>query len=101
MNRAAYGITPDNLLRTLPAVLQQDEGMLDLATAISDALAARPDEIEALKIYTRIDGLPEELLDILAVDFKVDWWDANYTLSEKRQLLKDSWAVHRRLWGAD
>jgi phage tail P2-like protein len=48
-------------------------------------------------IYARIGALPEELLDILAYDFKVDWWDANYTLEEKRQTLKDSWNVHRRL----
>ena len=39
----------------------------------------------------------DQLLDILANDFKVDWWDANYTLEEKRRTLKDSWNVHRRL----
>ena len=48
-------------------------------------------------IYTRIDDLPEELLDILAYDFKVDWWDYDYTLEEKRATPKDSWNVHRTL----
>lgn len=91
------GITADNLLRTLPSVLQNDASMQALASSISSVLAARPAEIDLLRIYTQIDSLPEELLDILAYDFKVDWWDANYTLDEKRKTLKDSWNVHRIL----
>jgi phage tail P2-like protein len=71
--------------------------MLALATAAAKVAAARLDEIKRLRIYSRIDELPEELLDILAYDFKVDWWDANYTLEQKRQTLKDSWSVHRKL----
>ena len=51
--------------------------MLALATSIADVLAARPEEIRKIQIYTLIDELPEELLDILAYDFKVDWWDAD------------------------
>ena len=37
-----------------------------------------------LRIYTRIDELPEWLLDILARDFAVDWYDRSYTLEEKK-----------------
>ena len=91
------GITADNLLRTLPSVLQNDTSMQALASSISSVLAARPAEIDLIRIYTQIDFLPEELLDILAYDFKVDWWDANYTLDEKRKTLKDSWNVPRIL----
>ena len=56
-----------------------------------------PPEIAKLSLYTRIKELPENLLDILAYDFKVDWWDPNYTLEEKRQTFKDSWYVHKHL----
>jgi len=93
----AHGLTADNLLRALPTVLQGDAGMAALAAAIAEKLSARPDEIHRLMIYTRIDELPEELLDVLAVDFKVDWWDFDYTVEKKRQTLKDSWRVHRML----
>lgn len=92
-----HTLTAENMLRALPAVLQNDKSMVALATAIAEKLAARPAEIRQLMIYTRIDELPEALLDILAVDFKVDWWDPNYTLEEKRKILKDSWRVHRML----
>lgn len=92
-----HGLTAENILRTLPEALRNDKKMLALAASVSEALAARAEEIERLRIYTRMDTLPEELLDILAYDFKVDWWDADYTLEQKRQTLKDSWSVHRKL----
>lgn len=94
---STYGLTAENLLRTLPDVLKNDASMSALAASIAAILAARPAEIQQLMIYPRIDELPEDLLDILAHDFKVDWWDGDYTLDEKRQTLKDSWSVHRML----
>ena len=92
-----HGLTPENLLRTLPDALRNDESMAALAESIAGVLADRPGEIRNLLIYSRIDQLPEDLLDILAHDFKVDWWDGDYSLEEKRRTLKDSWRVHRML----
>lgn len=94
---SAHALTAENLLRALPEVLRNDESMAALAASVAQVLAQRPEEIQRLAIYPRIDELPEELLDILAYDFKVDWWDADYTLEEKRQILKDNWHVHRIL----
>ncbi|NCE66053.1 phage tail protein I, partial [Pseudoflavonifractor sp. 524-17] len=60
-----------------------------LAQAIAELLARRKEEIDRLLIYPAIDRLDEPLLDILARDFKVDWWDADYSVEEKRRTLKD------------
>lgn len=92
-----HGITVENLIISLPGILRGDDNMKALATSVASVLAGRVDEIQQLRIYSRIDELPEALLDILAKDFKVDWWDPNYTLEEKRRTLKDSWKVHRML----
>lgn len=92
-----HGITSDNLMRTLPDVLRNDENMKALAQVIADALSARKGEIDKLRIYTQIDNLPEDLLDILAHDFKVDWYGFDYGLEAKRALIKDSFQVHRKL----
>lgn len=92
-----HGLTAENLLSSLPLVLRNDPSMYALAAATAEALSTRVAEIDNLRIYSRIDELPEDLLDILAYDFKVDWWDGNYTLEEKRKTLKDSWRVHRML----
>ena len=92
-----HGLIRETLVATLPAALQKDPSAVALAEAMADLLARRPDEIEQLRIYPVIDRLDEQLLDILAYDFKVDWWDADYSLEEKRRTLKDSWRVHKVL----
>lgn len=92
-----HAITAENLLNALPVALQPDKTVSALAASAAEVLAGRPEEIDRLLIYPAIDRLDEELLDILAYDFKVDWWDAEYSLEEKRQTMKDSWAVHRML----
>ena len=90
-----HGLTPENLLVSLPQALQGDDSIVALAQAISSVLSGRIEEINHLRIYPAIDQLDEPLLDILAHDFKVDWWDADYALEEKRRTLKDSWRVHK------
>lgn len=93
----SHGLNRENLVATLPAALRKDPSAVALAEAAAELLARRPGEIGRLCIYPAIDALDERLLDILAYDFKVDWWDPNYTLEEKRRTLKDSWRVHKLL----
>lgn len=88
-------VTRDSILGVFPLAFDPD--MLALAESIADKLIGLYAETDLLKIYARIDELDDELLDILAYDFKVDWWDKDLTLAEKRQTLKDSWDVHRKL----
>lgn len=90
-------ISADNLMSAYPEVLRNDETMNAIGTAMAKAFMSVLADIGGIRIYTRIDELPVELLDILAVDFKVDWWDPNYTLEEKRKTLRDSWSVRRTL----
>lgn len=92
-----YGPTKERLVAALPIALQRDPSVVALAEAVAEALAMCPIEIDRLRIYSQIDLLDEPLLDILAHDYKVDWWDADYTLEEKRRTLKDSWRVHKTL----
>lgn len=94
MNKA-HGITKENLLASLPAVLANDDNMAALAAAVAEVLADRVGEIGRVSIYSQIDQLPNELLDILAYDFKVDWWNGDLTLDEKRRTLKNALSVHR------
>jgi len=91
------GLSKEALLRAFPVGLRQDATLAALGDVTAQALAARPAEIANLSIYARIMELPEELLDLLAYDYKVDWWDVNYSLEEKRRTLKDSWRVHKHL----
>ena len=91
------GLTKENLLSTLPAALREDASIAALAEAAAELLAARRGEISRLTLYPAIGRLEEPVLDALAWDFKVDWWDGDYSLEEKRRTLQDSWKVHKLL----
>ena len=97
MNDSELGITRENLLLIVPPALKQDPAMMARAAADAEAMAARLAEIDRVRIISNIDGLDEAVLDILARDFKVDWWDPEYSIEEKRRTLKGSWRVHKIL----
>lgn len=90
-------VTTDNLLTAFPAALIKDEKQLALATATAKELVELYENNDILALYARIDELDEVLLDILAYDFKIDWWGENYTISEKRETFKQCWNVKRKL----
>lgn len=92
-----HGLTAENLLSTLPSALREDASVFALAEAAAELLAARREETGRLTLYPAIGRLDEAVLDTLAWDFKVDWWDGDYSLEEKRRTLQDSWKVHRLL----
>lgn len=94
MNNTIYNI---DLTRMLPPSLKEDENMLALANAIQEELLETAKMARLANIYGRIDELPEEILDILAYDLHVDWYDYSYPLEVKRELIKTSTKVHKRL----
>lgn len=92
-----HAITAESLLRALPDVLREDAVTLGLATAIAAELEDAVSKVSLVNIYANIDTMDEPMLDILAKDFKVDWWRPNAPIEEKRNTLKTSWYVHRHL----
>ena len=89
------GITKENLLRHFSTALAEDEDIAALADAVAEQLAKQPGQIRLLLIYPNTDNLPEDLLDILAQDFNVYWWDGNASLETKRRIIKNAPASHR------
>lgn len=94
MNR---GITKENVLFTLPPALKGDTSTEALAEATAEVLTDRVVEIDRLRIISNIDNLEEALLDILAYDLKVDWYDYDYPVKAKRELIKNSVLAHKKL----
>ncbi len=90
-------ITKEMLLSTAPAVLLNDPEMHPLVELAADQMAKFYAKCSLPNIYSRIDELPEDLLDILAQDFKVEWYDYNWGIEAKRKTIKDSFFVHRHL----
>lgn len=93
----SHGISAESFLAALPEVLAADEVTQALAAAIAAELNEAVCKTSLASIYANIDTLEEPLLDILARDFKVDWWRRDAPLEEKRRTLRESWYVHRHL----
>ena len=81
----------------LPEALKKDPKMVALANATAAALLDTSGIMDTVLIYSRFDELPEELVDILAYDMHVDWYDYSYPIEVKRRTIRDSIQVHRRL----
>lgn len=94
MNNDIYSM---DLLQFLPGALKHDEKMVALARGLADELLGVSGHIRDVLIYSRIDELPEELVDILAYDMHVDWYDYGYPVEAKRNILRDSVKVHKKM----
>lgn len=86
-----------NFADYLPKALKRDKRMKALAAAVTEQMLGVSGEIDNVLIYSRIDELPEELIDILAFDMHVDWYDYSYPLDIKRNILKSSVKVHKKM----
>jgi phage tail P2-like protein len=90
-------IRTDDLLKTLPHVLKMDNNFCSYAGIFAKQLGKVISDVDSATIYAHIDMLPEAVLDILAYDFKVDWYNYNYSIETKRELIKTSLAVHKHM----
>lgn len=91
------GMTAENLFEAYPLRLKDDAAARALGKALAVLLAGRARMLEGLLLYPAVDKMDMPLLDLLAYDFKVDWWNPDYTMEEKRRVLRDSWYVHRHM----
>ncbi len=92
-----HGFETENIMAAFPPVLTRDRSITALGRVMASAMVRLMGETDLTRIYANIGALPEALLDILAYDFKIDWWDPNYPVETKRALFQDGWRVHRLL----
>lgn len=90
-------ISKDNILKVFHPVLASQDNLYALAYGIAAELEALYAENKYLEIYPSISTLPEELLDILAEDFKCDWYLQDGTVESKRAQIATCIQVHRFL----
>ena len=83
------------LLAAFPQSLSRDSDKDKLATAIAAELVGTIAKTETVEIFPKIDALPEQVLDILAYDLKVDWYEQGADLRYKRQAIKECMLVHK------
>lgn len=90
MNQDDYKIA-----KNLPASLDTDN-MRELAEVIDQKMAEINQMTELVSIYPRIDELPSDLIDALAIQFHVDYYVKSLPLDKRRSLVKNSMCWHLR-----
>lgn len=88
-------VLESNYIDTLPLVLSSDEDANAFAKVLSEQIFKIINLTTEILIYTNIDKLEDNLLDILAVDFKCDWYDTSADIDTKRDVIKNCLKVHK------
>lgn len=90
MNRQEYAIAD-----RLPESLDRDN-LRDVAQVIDEKLHELDALNELVCLYPRIDKLSSNLIDALAIQFHVDFYDTSLSLEKRRALVKNSIKWHMR-----
>ena len=80
---------------TFPPVLRNDSDFDGAARAITLKLEENVSLSEYALVYSRIDGLSETVLDTLAYDFNIGWYDYSYSIEEKRRIIREAFKIFR------
>lgn len=91
------GLTAKNMVRMLPEPMRRDDGTAAMARVAAEELERRGTESGLPRLWGRFDDMAGDLLDILAEDLGLTWYDSDASAAVKRELLKNSGQVFRRL----
>lgn len=85
-----------NMQALLPSSIKEDEIIKSIANALDYELKEISAAIDELLIITNIDNLNEEIIDSLAWQFHVDFYEPlGLTLEKKKALVKNALLWHR------
>lgn len=79
----------------LPPSIAKDDKILAAATALDIELQLLNTELSVALIFSRIDDLAEDILDLLAWQLHIDSWPPDLTLAMKRDKIKNALLDHR------
>lgn len=79
----------------LPSSLARSQTVRDVAKACGASLHDVVGQMSGLLIYSRIDELDEAVVDDLAWQFHVDFYDTGLNLTQKRALVKSAIKDHK------
>lgn len=81
----------------LPAFLREDLAVQGLAQGIDEIVPNLAASVQRLTTWDKIDELSESELDALAWELNIMWYDKGASMEAKREVVKNSDKVYRRL----
>lgn len=86
-----------DLLKLQTSYMKEDPTTQALCTILNTELQTFADNLTKVLLLSQVDSLAEEILDQLAIDLHIDWYDSTAAIAVKRALVKNSDKVHRYL----
>lgn len=86
-----------DFVKLLPQFMREDAAIMGLADGTNETIKRLEATISTLSTWDSIDSLNEEELDALAWELNVFWYRQDASIGIKRQLIKDSEKMHRKL----
>lgn len=83
------------IFRLYPPALKADKDFNAIGTALTVQLVKNAQLAGREIIYPNIGELPETVLDALAYDFNVEWYDYEGTVEEKRRTIAECMNIHK------
>lgn len=84
-------------IRLLPVFMRDDLAVKGLSAGIDEIVPQLAESISVLTTWDHIDDLPEEELDDLAWELNILWYDKGASIDAKREVIKDSDMVYKKL----
>ena len=84
-------------IRLLPQFMRDDDAVRGLAAGIDAIIPGLDESIRRLTTWDHIDELSESELDDLAWELNIPWYDNQASVSIKREVIKTSDQVYKRL----
>ena len=81
----------------LPRILAKQPWVRALSNAMGVVHEMTMAFADRSQIYTDIDHAAENVLDALAANWKIDWYDTGYNIEQKRSIVKTALAVRRTM----
>lgn len=79
----------------LGAYYKKDTKIQALSHALREGMRLMMHYSDKAAVYTDISNMPEEVLDLLAAELSVQYYDASYPVETKRKLTKNAMRWHR------
>lgn len=80
----------------LPYSIRNDQKVKELCSTLDKVLMPLAEEAKMALVYSRIDVLPEDIIDLLAWQLHVDTYDTAAEISIKREQVRQSISLHKK-----
>lgn len=87
----AMNLSDPKTLNLLPVYMRSDEANVALADIVDELIKDPGSRVEQLRVWDKIDSLPEKMLDELAWEMNIDWYKAtSMSIEAKRATIKNA-----------